>query len=68
MTSAKRRLNRTYIGSPWPRGVGSQKRTKMERTKSSKAATEESAKRPFVLPLVVKPNGRWGYRFGKMRK
>ncbi len=68
MTTVKRRSNRKYIGAPWARGSGSQKSTKMERTKSSKAATEESAKRLFALPLVVKPDGRWGYKFGKMRK
>ena len=67
MTTARRKMKRTYIGAPWPRGIGSQKNTKMERTKQSKAVAEDS-KRPRLLPLVLKPNGRWSYKFGKMRK
>ena len=66
MTSAKRRLRHTYIGAPWPRGTGSTKSTKNERTKKSKAPTATD-RRPFVLPLVVKLDGRWGYKFGRLR-
>ena len=65
MASATRRRKHHYVGAPWSRSTGSQKSTKMERTKGSK---EVGVSRSFVLPLVVKSNGRWGYKFGKMRK
>ena len=68
MASATRRRNHRYVGAPWPRGTGSQKAGKMERTKQSKAPPAEGDRRPFVLPLVVRPDGRWGYKFGRMRK
>jgi len=61
-------LRHTYIGAPWPRGIGSQKSDKNARTKQSKAPATTDDRRPFILPLVVKPDGRWGYKFGKMRK
>lgn len=67
MASATRRRRHRYLGAPWPRGSGSQKSTKMERTKRSKIITEDS-KRSWILPLMLKPNGRWSYRFGKMRQ
>lgn len=37
--------------------------SKMERTKQSKG-TEETSQR--ILPLVIKPNGLWAYKFGSM--
>jgi len=63
MTSAKRRLRRTYIGAPWPRGMSSLNTTKQERTKKAREKTERVS---LVLPLVVKPNGTWALKFGKM--
>ena len=39
--------------------------TKQERTKKSKGETERVN---LILPLVVKPNGTWAYKFGSMRK
>lgn len=63
MTSAKRRLRRTYIGAPWTRGMSSLSTTKQERTKKSKDETERVT---LVLPLVVKPDGTWAYKFGSM--
>lgn len=68
MTTNRRKMSRVYIGAPWPRGTGSQKNEKNARAKQSKAARPEDDRRPFVLPLVVRPDGRWGYKFGKMRK
>jgi hypothetical protein len=66
MASAARRRRRTYHGAPWPRsGASSLSTSKMERTKQSK--TDGKDTRAFVLPLVVKPDGRWGYKFGRMR-
>ncbi len=67
MASAKRRARHRYIGAPWPRGTGAQKDTKMERTKQSKAPVVSSG-RHFTLPLVIKPNGRWAYKHGKLAK
>ena len=63
MTTARRRANRTYIGAPWPRGGGSKKGGKMERTKQSR---EEPERVTLILPLVVKPDGTWAYKFGRM--
>jgi len=68
VTSAARKSRHHYIGAPWPRGSGSQKSTKMERTKQSKADVGDDSRRSWVLPLVIKPSGAWGYKFGKMRK
>ena len=65
MASETRRRNHHYVGAPWKRGTGSQKADKNARTKQSKAT---KAHRSFILPLVIKPDGRWGYKFGKMRK
>lgn len=66
MASATRRRNHTYLGAPWKRGGGSRSDTKMERTKQSKVVAVGS-KRPFILPLVVKPDGHWSYKFSRLR-
>ncbi len=70
MTTARRKAKRRYIGAPWPRGGASQKDTKMERTKQSKPKSDNVgfSGRHFVLPLVIKANGRWAYKHGKLTK
>lgn len=70
MTTVRRKAKRRYIGAPWPRGTGSQKVTKMERTKSSKPRSKniEAEGRHFILPLVIKPGGRWAYKHGKLAR
>ena len=70
MASATRRRNHRYIGAPWPHGGVSQKSTKMERTKQSKPKMESTGfgGRHHVLPLVIKPNGRWAYKHGKLAR
>ena len=64
MTSAARQRRRTYIGAPWSRGTGTQS-GKMERTKKAKPKVNRQR---HVLPLVIKPDGSWAYKFGKMKK
>ena len=68
MTTVKRKAKRRYIGAPWPRSHSGLSTTKQERTKQSKPAHINESKRHFVLPLVTKPNGRWGYKHGKLAK
>ncbi len=66
MASATRRRNHHYVGAPWKRGGASLlNTTKQERTKQSKTGQKE--RRNFILPLVVKLDGRWGYKFGRLR-
>ena len=67
MTTVRRKAKRRYIGAPWSRGSGSQKNTKMERTKLSKPKSESAGTgRHLTLPLVIKSNGRWAYKHGKL--
>lgn len=69
MTTARRKAKRRYIGAPWPRGTGLQKNIKMERTKLSKPKSESAGTgRHLTLPLVIKPNGRWAYKHGKLAR
>lgn len=70
MTTNKRKSSRRYIGAPWPRGGASQKATKMERTKKSKPKEGNTGfgGRHHTLPLVIKANGRWAYKHGKLAK
>ena len=63
MASASRRRRHTYIGAPWPRSMSSLNTTKQERTKKAKVKTERVN---LILPLVVKPDGTWAYKFGSM--
>ena len=65
MTTNRRKSNRHYIGAPWPRGGGSKKGGKAERTKQSREKPERVT---LILPLVVKPDGTWAYKFGSMRR
>lgn len=71
MTTNKRKSNRRYIGAPWPRSQSGLSTTKQERTKQSKPKSKEGTGfggRRFVLPLLLKPNGIWSYRHGKLAK
>ncbi len=70
MTTVRRKAKRRYIGAPWPRGGASAKSTKMERTKQSKPKSDSTGfgGRHHVLPLVIKANGRWAYKHGKLAK
>ncbi len=63
MTTNRRKSSRVYIGAPWPRGMSSLSTTKQERTKKPKGEAERVT---LVLPLVVKPDGTWAYKFGSM--
>ncbi len=36
--------------------------------KRGSAVTGDLSRGTFLLPLRVKPNGQWGYKFGSMRR
>ncbi len=71
MASARRRANHRYIGvrirggcyygGPLP------SITKAERAKQSKIV-DPRGKRHFVLPLMIRSDGRWSYRHGKLAR
>lgn len=75
MSTARRRARHarqkaqrdTRRGSFYTGGPKNTDASKAERTKQSKVR-DPDARRPLRLPLVVKPSGQWGYRFGKFRK
>ena len=67
MTSARRRAGHRYLGER-VRGGKYYGGPHAEKGKAGPARSGAPAsKEPARLRLVVKPNGRWAYRFGRLR-
>ena len=72
MTSARRKARRTYHGlveGKRPRGgvyTGGARRTGVKAT-AGKGAPPARGGRTILLEPRIKPNGKWGYRFKKLR-